>query len=546
MLGGLLEIPDIFSCSRHVFAGRKKFRNDKPVGLIRLICKQGTIYRFLNHQLSGKLRYPAKGHFSPVFCLFLVGFILSCNHSDVTPAKSGYPKDVAKILNKTCASSGCHTTKSSLAAGGLNLESWSTLFKGSRGGSPIIPYAPEASYLLYSVNSDSTLGLTLFPTMPLNEPELTSEEYATLWNWIFDGARNADGEERFPAAPNRSKWYIGHEACDEVAIFDAESRQIMRMIDVGVDPVVLEYIRDIKISPNGEDWFVVYFSGNEFISRYSTATDEKIADIPMGFRGWSEMAFSPDGKLAFATSELFSLMQVVDLTKNQAIGPQIVFDFPIRSPMVHPAKKQLYVTEYLDNELIIFDYDDAGNLNNKRYLDIIQDVPPPTIEDIWPFEIFFLPDGSKYFITCVNSSEVRVMDGETDSLLEVISLPEDPARMSYSAKRDRLFVSCTNDLASWPGDLTRRGSIQVINPNTYQVEKTIYAGFQSFAIYADDTNDVLVVSNRNEDLTGPRPHHVSNCEGRNGYITLIDLNTMELIEDFKPEILAAPSTIGGR
>jgi DNA-binding beta-propeller fold protein YncE len=139
-----------------------------------------------------------------------------------------------------------------------------------------------------------------------------------------------------------------------------------------------------------------------------------------------------------------------------------------------------------------------------------------------------------------------VLDGQTDSLLEVISLPSGPSRMSYAETAGRLFVSCMNDLVSWNGDPTKRGSVIVIDVNSLQVEQVIYAGFQPYAITADDEQGVLVVANRNTDITGPVPHHVSYCEGRNGYVTLIDLNTLEVIPDFKVEILADPSTIAHR
>ena len=476
----------------------------------------------------------------------LLACLLSCRHEPIDAEISAYPKDIARILEKNCAVSGCHNAQSAPGAGGLNLESWTSLFHGSRGGSPVIPYSPELSYLMFSVNTDSTLGPVLTPTMPYDLPPLSSQEYSTLWNWIYDGALNKNGEERFPPDPNRRKWYVGHEICDDVAIFDAESRQIMRYIDVGEDPMSVEYVFDIQISPDGKDWFVVFFGGNKYISRYSTTNDKKIADIPMDYYGWSGLAISPDGKFAFACSEHFLLMQAIDLSKNTAVGPLIGFDYPVRAPVVHPLKKQVYLAEYIDRSLIVVDYDDAGQLSNKRSIDLIQGFPSAIIGDVWPSEIFFLPDGSKYFVTCNHSNEVRVFDGGNDSLLEVIVLPASPSKMAYSIAKKRLFVSCSDDLVSWAGDPTKRGSIIMIDSETHQIEGKIYAGFQPYSIMVDDVDKILVVTNRNEDLSGPRPHHVSNCEGRNGYISLVDINTLEVISDYKPEILAGPSTISGK
>lgn len=490
----------------------------------------GEFYRFTNP-------------FYFLLILVLLGMISSCKSDDTGALGSTYPSDIAPILNKSCATTGCHNAQSAPGAGGLNLASWSDLFEGSRGGSPVIPYAPHLSYLLFSVNTDSTLGSTLEPTMPFNQPALSAEEYATLWNWVYDGALNAEGEERFPPDPNRKKWYIGHQICDEVAVFDAESRQIMRFIDVGTDPISVEFVFDIQVSPDGKDWYVVFFGANEHISRYSTTTDEKVADIPLGFPGFSTLTFSPDSKFAFACSEYFSKLKVIDLQQNTTIGAAQGFDFEVRGPAVHPARQQVYLTQHRDKGLSVIDYDDNGRLSNERNIDLIQGVPPAILGDVHPFEILFLPDGSKYFVTCTHSHEVRVMDGQTDSLLEVINLPAIPSRMTYSAETDRLFVSCMDDLVTWAGDATKRGSIAVIKGATHTIERMLYSGFQPYSMAADDASGLLIVTNRNTDITGPVPHHATYCEGRNGYVALIDLNTLAVIQGYKPEILADPSTV---
>lgn len=382
--------------------------------------------------------------------------------------------------------------------------------------------------------------------MPFNEPALTSQEYATLWNWIYDGAPDANGNFRFPPNPDRSKWYIGHQICDEVAIFDAESRQIMRYIDVGLDPVSVEFTFDIQVSPDGMDWYLVFFGNTEKLLRFSAVTDEKIAEIELGHVGFSTLEFSHDGKYGFACSEYLSLMRVIDLEQNKVIGPTYIFDQDARGPTLHPIKKQIYLSQHRGNSLAVWGYDDQGKLFKNDSLDLIQGYPSTTNLEILPFEIQFLPDGSKYFVSCPGSEEIRVLDGLTDSLLEVISLPSGPSRMAYAEPSGRLFVSCMEDLKSWSGDPTKRGSVIVIDVSSHQIEKVIYSGFQPYAISADEDNGVLVVANRNTDITGPVPHHATYCEGRNGYVSLIDLNSLEVVPDFKVEILADPSTVAHR
>ena len=468
--------------------------------------------------------------------------LLGCkrNNGDIAP---GYPEEIGKLMGRSCATSGCHNGQSAAAAGGLNLESWDALFEGSRGGSPVVPFSTELSYLMYSVNNDPTLGPVLLPTMPYNQPTLTVEEYDELWNWIFEGARNAEGELRFPNDPGRRKWYVGHNQCDVVAVFDVESRQIMRFIDVGIRPETVESIFDIKVTPDGQDWIVVFAGTGTHMERYSTLTDEKVADIQLGNYGWNKIVFTPDSKFAFVAGDFWKEMVVVDLEQNAVVGSPVSFAQENFGPVLHPTRQQVYLAQFSYQNLYVLDYDNNGALSNQREVDLIQNTPPAIPGPILPNEILFLPDGSKYFVSCANSREVRVLDGQTDSLLQVIVLPAEPNSLAYSTTTGKLFVCCMDDLVSWGGDPSRRGSISVVDPQSYQIEDVLYTGFQPYGMQVDEQEGLLVVANRNIDESGPAPHHASTCDGRNGYVSLINLNTLQLVPDFKPELLVNPITV---
>lgn len=45
---------------------------------------------------------------------------------------------------------------------------------------------------------------------------------------------------------------------------------------------------------------------------------------------------------------------------------------------------------------------------------------------------------------------------------------------------------------------------------------------------AKKRNKLVYVANRNAVADGPAPHHSTECGGRNGYVTTIDLNTSQL------------------
>ncbi|MBK8415707.1 MAG: hypothetical protein IPL22_15130 [Bacteroidetes bacterium] len=74
--------------------------------------------------------------------------------------------------------------------------------------------------------------------------------------------------------------------------------------------------------------------------------------------------------------------------------------------------------------------------------------------------------------------------------------------------------------------------------------KTINAGYQPHGLAVDEVEGVVFVANRNTPTSGgPAPHHTSSCGGRNGYMTLINLNTLELDDDFKMELSVDPYSV---
>jgi hypothetical protein len=79
------------------------------------------------------------------------------------PDTSCYPEAVSNIIVNKCATAGCHNTQSAANSNGLDYSSWSTMFKGGKNGSSVIPYSTDYSYLLYFCNTDTNLGISLQP-----------------------------------------------------------------------------------------------------------------------------------------------------------------------------------------------------------------------------------------------------------------------------------------------------------------------------------------------------------------------------------------------
>ena len=181
----------------------------------------------------------------------------------------------------------------------------------------------------------------------------------------------------------------------------------------------------------------------------------------------------------------------------------------------------------------------------------LYDGPVSPSPQLNPHEILYSPDNSKYFVTCQGSSEVRVFQTSTNNLLTIISLHagSSPTEMSFSTTSNYLFVACTEDTMNISG---KRGSVAVINYNTNTLVKYIYTGHQPHGIAVDNSKRMVMVANRNYTTDGPAPHHGSTCGGRNGYVSFIDVNTLEMITlpgsstTKKIEISVDPYSVGIR
>lgn len=470
-------------------------------------------------------------------------FMIGCRHEPFESSfdPQGYPTEVADIMIRKCATSGCHNNTSKAAAGGLSLASWEKLFEGSRGGSSVIPYRPDQSFLLFFVNTDSTRGVTLSPTMPFNDNPLDDDEYNLLVEWIANGALNSDGLVKFAENALRSKFYVTNQGCDMVAVFDAQTKTLMRYIDVGSSGEI-ESPHQVKISPDGKFWYVIFFSGT-IIQKFNAEDDSYVGEVELGTGSWNTFRISSDNRYAYVIDwSANGSVAVVDLENMQLAAKygNGQFEWPHGS-YVTSSGNTLYVTAQHGNFVYKIDLTDLQlpDITNIS----LNGISPTTVSWLDPHEIEMTPDESKYFVTCQKSNEVRVMRTQDDGLIDVIPTGDFPQEFAISEALPYLFVSCTEDISTFPG---KTGSVHVIDYSNNTLVKTIYTGHQPHGMAVDDNRKRVYVSHRNTDPNGPAPHHSTDCGGRNGYVTIIDMTTLELLPDYKVEVSVDPYGVGFR
>ena len=244
----------------------------------------------------------------------IFSLVISCTYDKIEPvAVTGYPKAVENILVTKCANEGCHNPQSRSAAAGLDFSTWDLMFDGGRNGTSVIPYSVDYSFMLYTVNTDTNRGPVLLPTMPYLQPHLSTEEYNTLVSWIASGAPDKNGFVKYSDDPDRKKVYVCMQGCDKVAVIDAESKVIMRYINVGVDPASIEGPHQVRVSPDNKYWYVVFYNGF-ILQKFSAETDELVASVELDniSRPWNTLVITPDGTTGFVNA-LDGKTQIVNL-----------------------------------------------------------------------------------------------------------------------------------------------------------------------------------------------------------------------------------------
>ncbi len=459
------------------------------------------------------------------FYFFLIVHFSSCKSEKGTPEFGNYPTDIGRIITTRCATPGCHTSASKEAASGLSLETWNSMFEGGRSGSDIIPFRPEYSPLLFFSNIYPDLGLTATPTMPYNSSVLPRHEIELLRNWILQGAPDAGGFIKFSDNALRKKFYVSNQGCDVITVFDLESALPMRYINAG-NSGAIESPHMIRVSPDGK-YFYTVFTGGNIVQRFSTVDESLAGEINIGSGNWNTLAISSDSKKAFAVDwsangrvayldlELMSLIQIWSGTK--------LFEYPHGS-IVNKTNDTLYLTGQTGNYIYKVPINDPASPIQVS----VDGNAPLTTSSLNIHEIAFSPDYSKYFVTCQTTNEVRVLQTSNDSLLKVINVGLFPQELSISTTTNYLFVSCPEDTITFPGS---RGSVAVIDYVTNTLITKIFTGFQPHGLAVDDNKHLVYVANRNATTKGPAPHHAGVCGGRNGYLTIIDMTTMQLLKN---------------
>lgn len=472
-----------------------------------------------------------------IFFLFIIIFSFSLCRKDKGLSNYGnYPNDVGKIITIKCATSGCHNDASYPATNGLNLTTWADLFNGSKNGSPVVPYSSKFSSLCYFINTYPDLGLTNLPVMPLTgSPPLSREEVNTIKNWIDAGAPDINGFVKWSDNPNRKKIYVTNQGCDVVTVFDSETMLPMRFIQVGNNSGI-EVPHMVKVSPDGQYWYVV-FVNNNILQKYRCSDDALVGEANLGPNfDWNTIVITKDGKKAFCVAWTSNgHVASVDLDKMKLIRNYGGFVFP-HGVALNKTNDFVYVTAQTGNFLYKIDTAFA----NVQQISLDAN-PPSSMSSLDIHEIILSPDSTTFYITCQNTNNICWYDIGSDTKITDIPTGVYPQEMTISKAKNKMYISCPYDSLSFPGNY---GCVYQMDLTTNAMTP-IKVGFMPHGIGIDEAKNLLYVASRNILTSGPAPHHTSVCSGRNGFVSYVDLTTLQ-VNSRRTEISVDPYSVNVR
>lgn len=116
-------------------------------------------------------------NFLKICFILLIFAIVSCKHEPLLPSVQGevsYTKDIAPVMKKSCAYSGCHVLSNNV---NFPLEKYSDLINYGQ----VVPFKPRDSDL-YDVIARGY--------MPLGGNKLSLADQKLIYDWIAKGAKD--------------------------------------------------------------------------------------------------------------------------------------------------------------------------------------------------------------------------------------------------------------------------------------------------------------------------------------------------------------------
>ncbi|PWB65290.1 MAG: cytochrome D1 [Deltaproteobacteria bacterium] len=271
-----------------------------------------------------------------------------------------------------------------------------------RGGLNYRPMLDLTSYYLLVMNRDASISVI--------DPVLGLRGITHLYTMVLlqspgeDWIKSRDGRTLFVSMPRTGK----------VAAVDTDSFRVVADIEAGVRPV------RTALQPDGKYLWVGNDAGNAGESGVTVidTEDRKVAArIPTG-AGHHEIAFSDDGRFAFATNLAAGTVSVIDA--RTLVKVRDVATGPAPTALAwSPLAKALYVADGREGTIAVLD--------GSSHRQVARIAAAPGLSAIG-----FAPGGRYAFVLSGTGSKAFVADASTNKVVHVFDLEAHPYQVHFT------------------------------------------------------------------------------------------------------------------
>lgn len=283
-----------------------------------------------------------------------------------------------------------------------------------------------------------------------------------LWRigWVAAGMAFLTAQSLAEALPETEYWlYVAAESEDQVALLSLgpEGFQVEKTIPVGVRPTEIEGAHGLRVSPDGEYWYVSIAHGNPFgwVHKYRTETDEWEAAAEVGmFPATIDVAAST-GLLWVANFDLHGEMKpgtisVVD-TENMHEVSRVQVGIMPHGSRLNESEDRHYAVMMMSGELV---ETSAWSFEVLRRLPLTESRSPAmgTVKPTW---VEPSPDGTHLWIALNGANQILEVDIPTWSVRRRFPTPAGPYNIGLSADGHWLVVTYKTDGSTGIWDLEK-------------------------------------------------------------------------------------------
>ncbi|HZY10904.1 MAG TPA: beta-propeller fold lactonase family protein [Bacteroidota bacterium] len=438
------------------------------------------------------------------------------NYSTIT--QINFSSHILPIFEGNCLTASCHNTNN--AAGGLILNSWENIFRGSRSGAVIVSGNPSMSHLIQVINTDTSISPVSFPQMPLGRNPLQKEQVLFLKRWIDEGAKNDAGELPFTHLKN-GRVFVTNQSSDLVAVIDIATNLLMRYVKIGslMDGAILGAPHHVRVDKKGEFFYTTLINAQE-LWKYSAMTYEFIkkvsiqpspADVILTTSGDTAIVtnFSTNPQVA-ALIETKNMKILATYTLPSFLRPFVTFS---HGALLSHDGQWLYTSNQGSGNLTAINIRD-GSMNL-----ISLDTSGVFITLTQPYLADQSPDGRYIYVACYGTNDVRVIDRfvDTGRVTRIIPVGKRPLHVKVSA--DGKYVLSANQGSD---------DVTVIQTTDYSTTTIPDVGRQPHGVdFSPDGKYVYVTcENRTEAIP---PHHPTIGSRGISFVSVIDFDVRRVI-----------------